>query len=149
MTPKPKGKKILVMGLNRSGKTTFSRLLRTKLKCPYFNADDVRIQFNDFDFSTKGRNRQARRMKILCDWALRYGNEYAIADFICPTNETRMSFDPDHIIFMDTVEGSSYLDTHRMFKKPVLLRDDMRIISKGNFPEQVDKFFWQYLRRIK
>ncbi len=149
MTPKPKGKKILVMGLNRSGKTNFSRLLATKIQCPYFNADDVRQQFHDHDFSSVGRNRQARRMKILCDWAIRYGNEYAIADFICPTNETRMLFEPDHIVFMDTVEGSLYKDTHKMFKKPVLLRDDMRITEKVNFPEQVDKFFWQYLRRIK
>ena len=147
MTLKPKGKKILVMGLNNSGKTNFSRLLVRKLECPYFNADDVRWQFHDFDFSTKGRNRQARRMKILCDWALRYENKYVVADFICPTNETRTLFDPDHIVFMDTVTGSSYLDTHQMFKTPVLLRDDMRITEKKDFPEKVEEFYWKFLMR--
>ncbi len=147
MTPKPKGKKILVMGLNGSGKTNFSRLLHRKLQCPYFNADDVRQQFNDFDFSSKGRNRQARRMKILCDWALRHGKDFAIADFICPTNETRMLFEPDHIIFMDTIKRSSYSDTQKMFRTPVLLRDDFRIVEKKNFPDEIERFYWQFLMR--
>ncbi len=53
--------KILVMGLPGSGKTYFSNLLKKELESiigvtvDWFNADDIRKQFNDWDFSHEGR----------------------------------------------------------------------------------------------
>jgi len=147
MPNKPKGKRILIMGLNDSGKTTFSQLLQKKLKCPYFNADQVRAQFFDYDFTIRGRNRQARRMKILCDWALKLGHEYAIADFICPTPRTRNLFLADHCVFLDTVNRTPFLDTQRIFTTPTLYIDaDFRVILRRNFEEAVENFIWTKLK---
>ena len=49
--------RILVFGLPGSGKTTFARQLSAGHA--YFNADEVRKMFNDWDFSAEGRTRQA------------------------------------------------------------------------------------------
>jgi len=43
------------------------------------------------------RNEQARRMGWLCDQVTKTGS-YAVADFICPTEETRILFDADLIV---------------------------------------------------
>ena len=50
--------RILVFGLPGSGKTTFARQLSAGYA--YFNADEVRKMFNDWDFSADGRTRQAQ-----------------------------------------------------------------------------------------
>ncbi len=148
MPPNPNGKRILIMGLNNSGKSTFAELLRRKLQCPYFNADIIRAQFQDTDFTIKGRHRQARRMKILCDWSLRLGHDYAIADFICPTTRTRQLFNADHMVFLDTVDRTPYLDTQAMFTIPTLYTDrDMRILFKKDFEDEVNKFIWNFLKK--
>ena len=55
-------KKILVMGLPGSGKSYLSKLLAPMLKAVWLNADKVRKQANDWDFSDEGRKRQAKRM---------------------------------------------------------------------------------------
>lgn len=147
MSQNPKGKRILIMGLNNSGKTTFSLLLRRKLKCPYFNADEVREQFHDFSFQPSARERQAKRMRILCDWALGHGHRFAIADFICPTATTRAYFDSDYTVFMDTTFVSPYKDTEKLFHPPTLhKRRDHRITSLNNLDEEVEKFVWRILK---
>lgn len=145
---KTRGKRILIMGLNDSGKSTFAQLLRKKLQCPYFNADTVRSQFRDTDFTIKGRNRQARRMKILCDFSLLLSHDYAIADFICPTTETRQLFSPHHLVFLDTVDRTPFLDTQRMFIIPTLYTNrDMRILFKKDFEDEVNRFIWNFLKK--
>ena len=59
--------KVLIMGLPGSGKTTLAAdlqcLLSRDYKSYWLNADVVRKQFNDWDFSESGRDRQAKRMK--------------------------------------------------------------------------------------
>ena len=61
-------RKILVMGLPGSGKTTFTRALAPMLNAVVFNNDEVRANINrDLGFSMEDRVEQARRMGWLCD----------------------------------------------------------------------------------
>jgi len=57
-------KRILIMGLPGSGKTTLATELQTRLNSVHFDADKVRALFNDWDFSPEGRIRQSKRMRI-------------------------------------------------------------------------------------
>ena len=67
---KKKGIKILVMGLPGSGKTTLSKKLVGLIKSVWLNADKIRTEFNDWDFSPQGRIRQANRMKKIAQYML-------------------------------------------------------------------------------
>ena len=51
------------MGLPGSGKTTLSKKLVNYTKSVWLNADKIRTEFNDWDFSPQGRVRQANRMR--------------------------------------------------------------------------------------
>jgi adenylylsulfate kinase len=113
--------KILIMGLPGSGKTTLAEKLsvdlfdRTHLSVYWFNADEVREQFDDWDFSLEGRLRQAHRMKELADT---YKDEIVICDFVAPLKEMRDIFDADYVIWMNTVTESQYEDTNKLFEMP-------------------------------
>ena len=110
--------KILVMGLPGSGKTTFARFLAEHFRCVHFNADDIRENINkDLGFSPEDRIEQARRMGHLCNIASRWGQK-VIADFVCPTKETRESFAPDFIIWMNTIKEGRFDDTNKLFVQP-------------------------------
>ena len=112
-------KKILIFGLPGSGKTTLAARLTVLLgNTEWHNADKVREEHNDWDFSAKGRQRQMERMKSLTSQTIDEG-KYAIADFVCPTDELRHEFDADIIIFMDTIAVSRYEDTNAVFQRPV------------------------------
>lgn len=103
------------MGLPGSGKTTLSKVLAEKLGAAYFNADEVRKQFNDWDFSDTGRKRQAYRMRELCDMV---ETHHVVADFVCPTEQTRELFAPDFVVFMNTIDAGRFEDTNRVFEVP-------------------------------
>jgi len=105
------------MGLPGSGKTTLANELGTMLVTKRLNADEVRREANDWDFSKEGRKRQAKRM---AEFALKLKNEgnYVIADFICPTPEARSLFPADYIIWVDTIKEGRFDDTNKMFVKP-------------------------------
>ena len=81
------------------------------------NADEVRKEANDWDFSEEGRTRQSKRM---ADIALKLKNEgnIVIADFICPTPEARSLFPADYTIWVDTINEGRFDDTNKMFIKP-------------------------------
>jgi adenylylsulfate kinase len=122
-------KKILVMGLPGAGKTTLSRLLAKRLVAVHFNADEIRANINkDLGFSLEDRIEQARRMGWLCDQVVK-SNSYAIADFICPTPETRAAFGPAFVIWLDRIQRSAYDDTNALFVPPE--RYDVRVTAEG------------------
>lgn len=111
-------RKILIMGLPGSGKTTLAQALGKKLRAVHWNADDVRANINkDLGFSQADRIEQARRMGWLCDRVVEAGN-WAVADFICPTPQTRAAFGPSTIIWMDTIKEGRFADTNRLFVPP-------------------------------
>ena len=56
-------KRILIFGLPGSGKTTLANKLAKKIGAINLNADEVREQFQDWDFSNEGRLRQAKRWR--------------------------------------------------------------------------------------
>ncbi len=111
-------KKIIIMGLPRAGKTTLAKALAPLLRAVHFNADAVRENINkDLGFSPEDRIEQARRMGWLCDRAVEAGH-YAIADFVCPTEETREAFGAAYTIFVDTGKATPYADTKALFEEP-------------------------------
>ena len=97
--------KILIMGLPGAGKTTLAKLLVPMFNAVWLNADKVREEANDWDFSELGRSVQANRMKRLAQEALD-NNRNVIADLVCPTEHTRKDFNADYIIYMDTIKES-------------------------------------------
>ena len=105
------------MGLPGAGKTTLADELAPKINAKRLNADEVRKEANDWDFSEEGRKRQAKRM---ADFAikLKQENNYVVADFICPTPEARSLFPADFIIWVDTIKEGRFDDTNKMFVKP-------------------------------
>ena len=100
-------KKILIMGLPGSGKTTLASKLVPLINAKWLNADEVRKKNNDWDFSAEGRKRQAIRMNKLAAVLLDQGFN-VVADFVCPTPEYRKLFDPDHVIWVNTIEKSKF-----------------------------------------
>tara|TARA_Y100000768_G_scaffold252822_1_gene192086 strand:- start:31 stop:459 length:429 start_codon:yes stop_codon:yes gene_type:complete len=108
---------ILIMGLPGSGKTTLANELAPMLNAKRLNADEVRKEANDWDFSLEGRQRQAKRMAEFAVNLKKEGN-YVVADFICPTPEARNLFPADYIIWVDTIKEGRFEDTNKMFVNP-------------------------------
>ena len=108
---------ILIMGLPGSGKTTLANELSKLIECKRLNADEIRKEANDWDFSEEGRKRQARRMSDAALKIKKEGNN-VIADFICPTPASRELFPADYIIWVDTIKEGRFEDTNQMFVKP-------------------------------
>ena len=105
------------MGLPGSGKTTLANELAPMINAKRLNADEVRKEADDWDFSEEGRIRQANRMKRLAQEA-RDNNRNVVADFICPTEDTRKEFNADYTIWMDTKKVSKFEDTDKIFQEP-------------------------------
>jgi hypothetical protein len=143
--------KILIMGLPGAGKTYFAerlqkyledygditnipgdRLLQLesvpfnlKAKVDWFNADDVRKKFNDWDFSREGRIRQSLRM---AQFALECSGDFVICDFVAPLPEMRHNFKADWTIWIDTIDAGRYEDTNKAFVPPDIY--DFRITEQ-------------------
>jgi adenylylsulfate kinase len=128
--------RILIMGLPGAGKTMLAGTLKTYLethgdisygralgehigdlnaKVTWFNADDIRRKYNDWDFSNDGRIRQSIRM---FQFSMEAGGEYVICDFVAPLVEMRNNFKADWTIWVDTIREGRYADTNAAFVEP-------------------------------
>lgn len=141
-------KKILIMGLPGAGKTFMAEALKKRLEAStdipveklaqyevvptywhptvkWFNADEVRKKYNDWDFSREGRIRQSIRM---AEFALSSNADYVICDFVAPLPEMRHNFKADWVIWMDTIDAGRYEDTNKAFVPPDVY--DFRVTEK-------------------
>ena len=105
------------MGLPGAGKTTLVNELAPMLNAKRLNADEVRKEANDWDFSEEGRKRQSKRMANFA-LKLKENGNYVVADFICPTSEARSLFPADYIVWVDTIKAGRFEDTNKMFVNP-------------------------------
>jgi hypothetical protein len=128
--------RILIMGLPGSGKTYLAGALKKYLEengeisygralnehignmnceVTWFNADDIRRKYNDWDFSQDGRIRQSIRM---FQFSMEAGGDYVICDFVAPLVEQRNNFKADWTIWVDTIAEGRFEDTNRAFVPP-------------------------------
>lgn len=122
-------RKVLIMGLPGSGKTTLATELAPLLNAVVFNADQIRRNINpDLGFSLDDRIEHARRMGWLCDRVVEAGG-VAIADFICPTRETRRAFGEAYVVWVDRISKGRFEDTNQMFEPPEHF--DLRVTVPG------------------
>jgi len=124
-------KKILVFGLPGSGKSTFAQKLVKDKPFAYFNADEIRKIFSDWDFTEKGRIRQAMRMSELARIAVK---TYVI-DFVCPYDYLRKHF--DITIFMNTINKGRFEDTNKMFEKPLKVDFEIKDFNYDNIIKEI------------
>ena len=113
--------RILIMGLPGAGKTYLAQhilehLQNEKKRVHWLNADDVRKEYNDWDFSEAGRIRQSLRMRSLADTMTDV--DYVICDFVAPLVEMRNNFKADWTVWVDTIDKGRYEDTNRAFVPP-------------------------------
>ena len=139
--------RILIMGLPGAGKTTLAAELKRYLELhgttdlsnaemlpitgfkpdvTWFNADDIRRKYNDWDFSNDGRIRQSLRM---FQFSMEAGGDYIICDFVAPLVEMRNNFKADWTIWMDTIDAGRFEDTNRAFVPPEVY--DFRITEQN------------------
>ena len=123
------------MGLPGSGKTTLAQMMAPRLNAVWLNADEVRKEANDWDFSEDGRRRQSLRMRSLAEGAVG-NNRTVVADFVCPTKKTREHFGADYTVWMDTIKEGRFDDTNKMFEEPT--EYNTRVTSK-------DAEMWAFL----
>jgi cytidyltransferase-like protein len=122
-------RKILIMGLPGAGKTTLANALAPLLNAVVFNADAVRANLSrDLGFSHADRVEHSRRMGWMCDRVVEAGGT-VIADFVCPTAETRAAFGDAFVIWVDRIASSRFEDTNRMFAAPESV--DMTVSEQG------------------
>ena len=122
-------RKILIMGLPGAGKTTLASALAPLLNAVVFNADAVRANLSrDLGFSHDDRVEHARRMGWMSDRVVEAGGT-VIADFICPTAETRAAFGEAFTIWLDRIDSGRFEDTNRLFVPPE--RFDLRVSADG------------------
>jgi hypothetical protein len=106
--------------LEEHGEISYARALQEHIgdyKCQvnWFNADDIRRKYNDWDFSNDGRIRQSIRM---FQFSMEAGGDYVICDFVAPLVEMRNNFKADWTIWVDTIKEGRYEDTNKAFVEP-------------------------------
>ena len=151
--------RILIMGLPGAGKTTLAGALKKYLEehgdigyaralnehigslnatVTWFNADDIRRKYNDWDFSNDGRIRQSLRM---FQFSMEAGGDYVICDFVAPLVEMRNNFKADWTIWVDTIREGRYADTNAAFVEPEVY--DFRVTEQD--AEKWAEFIGQHI----
>ena len=130
--------KILVFGLPGSGKTWLAeRLVKHLDNCAWYNADFVRKYANDWDFELEGRIRQANRMKTFADFEKSNGR-WVICDFVAPTEKSRKTFNPDYLIWLDTIKQGRVVSSKLSeLKKINNLPFDVQLLAKSKKFEDI------------
>ena len=106
------------MGLPGGGKTTLAKELSKTINAIHLNADEMRNKvWTDLTFKYTDRLIQSQRMGALSDMLNAQGYD-TIADFVCPTEETRKQFGKAFIVWIDRIEKSRFEDTNKLFEKP-------------------------------
>jgi cytidylate kinase len=128
---------IQVIGLPGAGKTTLAIALQKKIGGIHLNADEFRAGLcSDLGFDTADRIEQARRMGEVARLLDKQGHK-VIADFVCPTEETRQAFGtPDWLIWVDRIKTSRYEDTNLLWESP-LGRVDLHIPAGWSVEKEV------------
>jgi hypothetical protein len=98
--------KILICGVDGSGKSLVSELLAKALNGVWLDGKIIREEYNDQDYTTDGKLRQAARMKSISN-DLALASPFIIADFVGSTREIRDTFDPDFVVWMNTIHTTS------------------------------------------
>ena len=122
-------RKILIMGLPGAGKTTLAQVLAPRLAAVHLNADEIRANINkDLGFSPADRIEHAHRLGWLAGKIAQAGS-FVIADFVCPTRETRAAFGDAFVVWVDRIKASRFLDTNLLFQPPDAA--DIRVTPEG------------------
>ena len=138
--------KILICGLPGSGKSTLAEPFANLLGGVWLNADAIRKEYDDWDFSPEGRMRQAMRMKFLADGVVKAG-KIAVADFVCPTEAARAEFAPDFTVWMDTIKEGRFEDTNKMFESLSKLEYNYHVSAWFNDThQQLTKVVTSYMK---
>jgi hypothetical protein len=158
--------RILVMGLPGAGKTFLSKALKAYLEyngdifkvnpgrilnfeglpkkntlsvnVDWFNADEIRKRYNDWDFSRDGRIRQSLRM---AEFAVKCTGDFVICDFVAPLVEMRNNFKADWTVWVDTIDHGRYDDTNKAFVPPDVY--DFRVTEQN--AEKWAEFIGQHI----
>ena len=111
--------KVLIYGQSGAAKTTLCKNIANIMgdRVVHINADEMRKEANDWDFSEAGRWRQFRRMLNKAN-AVSDTGKIALVYFICPYKSAREQFEADITIFMGTVVKGKYQDTNAVFEWP-------------------------------
>ena len=136
--------KILICGLPGAGKTTLAEPFAKLIGAVHINADAVRKEYDDWDFSPEGRMRQSMRMKFLADGIVKAG-KICVADFIAPTPEARKNFAADFTVWMDTIKEGRFEDTNKMF---VPLEPDECDYHVAEWFDDTDKELMQVVQKF-
>ncbi len=130
------------MGLPGSGKTTLAKELSKAINAIHLNADEMRNKvWTDLTFKYTDRLIQAQRMGALSDMLNAQGYD-TIADFVCPTDETRKKFGKAFVVWIDRIKESKFEDTNKLFEKPKKV--DVHIKYGHTIDQQIEIILKKY-----
>ena len=140
------GKKILIMGLPGAGKTTLASKLKLKINSDWINADQIRKDYNDLDFSTEGRIRQSLRMKKISNEITNTGkNVKSILDFLeisdVNLDELLVKLKLNH----DKIKNNNLEKNLKKFVKPQTFNKSSEEIRKKLVISDIENFITENL----
>lgn len=126
---------IQIIGLPGAGKTALATELAARVNGIHLNADEIRADLSkDLGFSEEDRIEQARRIGAVARILDNQGH-IVIADFICPTEATRVAFGkPDSLVWVDRIKESRFPNTDAIWEQP---KADLRIEDGLTVEEEI------------